>query len=64
ANMNRYLEKISDATPFSTDTWFWSSSEYDGRNACSVSFDSLGNLYLYYDFKRTNYNMVRCSFAF
>ena len=62
-NMNRYLEKISGATPFSTDTYFWSSSEYYGYYACYVRFYGGGNLYLYWYGK--NYApRVRCSFAF
>ena len=64
ANMNRYLEKISGATPFSTDTWFWSSSEYNGYNACYVYSYSNGSLYLYYNGKERSVNRVRCSFAF
>ena len=64
ANMNRYLEKISDATPFSTNTWFWSSSEYDGNYACYVYCDSRGYLALYDDRKYNSDNRVRCSFAF
>ncbi len=63
ANMNRYLEKISGAMPFSTDTYFWSSSEYYGYYACYVRFYGGGNLYLYWYGK--NYApRVRCSFAF
>ena len=64
ANMNRYLEKISGATPFSTDTWFWSSSEYSGNDACYVKFSYRGGLYLHNDSKRNSYSRVRCSFAF
>ena len=64
ANMNRYLEKISDATPFSTDTWFWSSSEYDGDDACNVHFYSNGYLYLDGSCKDFSHRRVRCSFAF
>ena len=64
ANMNRYLEKISGATPFSTDTWFWSSSEYSGDYACYVDFFSTGTLYLDYNSKYSSRGRVRCSFAF
>ena len=65
ANINKYLQKITGATPFSTDTWFWSSSEYDGYNACYVNFYDYGYLLLYCN--RKDYyraNRVRCSFAF
>ena len=64
ANMNRYLEKISDATPFSTNTWFWSSSEYYGDCACTVLFNHYGHLYLFWNFKYDSLTRVRCSFAF
>ena len=64
ANMNRYLEKISGATPFSTDTWFWSSSECYGSHACDVGFYSDGNLGLSYGTKNYSRGRVRCSFAF
>lgn len=64
ANINKYLQKITGATPFSTDTDFWSSSEYNGSNACSVYFTSIGYLYLYYNFKTYSDRRVRCSFAF
>ncbi len=67
ANMNRYLEKISGATPFSTGTgtWFWSSSEYNHLNACGVYFDSRDGLHLEYNTKRSSSSLrVRCSFAF
>ena len=63
ANMNRYLEKISDATPFSTNTYFWSSSEYDDFSACYVYFGNYGDLYLYWGGK-FDAPRVRCSFAF
>ena len=67
ANMNTYLQKISGATPFRTDTYFWSSSVYGGDTACSVRFysdGSSGYLYLGDDSKRTSNLSVRCSFAF
>ena len=64
ANMNTYLQKISDATPFSTDTWFWSSSECYGPTSCRVDFDSGGHLFLYSNGKSGSNGMVRCSFAF
>ena len=65
ANMNRYLEKISDATPFSRGTYFWSSSECNGDNACYVNFYSDGYLYLdNLNAKNDSYYRVRCSFAF
>ena len=64
ANMNRYLQKISGATPFSTSTWFWSSSEYYGDCACTVLFNHYGHLYLFWNFKYDSLTMVRCSFAF
>ena len=64
ANINKYLQKISGATPFSTGTYFWSSSEYNGYGACYVSFNSNGNLYLNYYNKRYSDRRVRCSFAF
>lgn len=64
ANMNTYLQKISGATPFRTDTYFWSSSEYNGGHACGVDFDSLGGLLLGYSLKNNSANRVRCSFAF
>lgn len=66
ANMNRYLQKISDATPFSTgtDTYFWSSSEYSGDLACNVLFYSNGYLALRNDDKYVSNSRVRCSFAF
>lgn len=64
ANMNTYLQKISGATPFRTDTYFWSSSEYNGSNACYVDFDSDGNLGLSGNIRYYSRNRVRCSFAF
>ena len=64
ANINKYLQKITGATPFSTDTWFWSSSEYSGDSACGVNFRNSGNLYLDYDDKNYGDRRVRCSFAF
>lgn len=64
ANMNTYLTKISDATQFSTGTYFWSSSEYDGYFACNVYFYSGGALSLNVDRKYYSGNKVRCSFAF
>lgn len=63
ANMNRYLEKISGATPFSTGTYFWSSSEYGGDRACRVYFYYDGYLGLYWRSKYGD-SSVRCSFAF
>lgn len=62
-NMNRYLEKISGATQFSTGTYFWSSSEYDGYRACYVNFDSRGSLDLGWRIKASS-SRVLCSFAF
>ena len=64
ANINKYLQKISGATPFSTGTYFWSSSEYNGYYACLVGFDSYGNLGLGYNLKYYSSSRVRCSFAF
>ncbi|MDY3790507.1 fimbrillin family protein [Bacteroides fluxus] len=64
ANINKYLQKISGATPFSTGTYFWSSSEYSGYRACYVDFGSRGNLYLSYGTKNYSRGRVRCSFAF
>ena len=64
ANMNRYLEKISDATPFNMDTYFWSSSEYNGGYACTVYFYIIGYLYLNYYYKGDSLGKVRCFFAF
>lgn len=64
ANMNTYLQKISGATQFSTGTYFWSSSEYNGRYACNVNFYSNGYLYLDNFDKDYSNRRVRCSFAF
>ena len=64
ANMNKYLQKISGATQFSTGTYFWSSSEYRGDSACGVYFDSSGYLYLNSNGKNYSGRRVRCSFAF
>ena len=64
SNMNTYLQKISGATPFSTSTYFWSSSEYSSSYACYVSFSSSGSLYLDCDTKDSSNRRVRCSFAF
>ena len=63
-NMNTYLQKISGATPFSTDTYFWSSSEYSGGGACYVFFYSNGDLALSSLYKGNGSCRVRCSFAF
>lgn len=63
-NMNKYSEKIDDATPFNTGTYFWSSSEYSSRNACDVDLYGSGNLHLYYYSKGSSYSKVRCVFAF
>lgn len=63
-NMNKYLQKISGATTFSTDTFFWSSSECNGGGACYVGFGSNGNLLLHYYNKYYGFIRVRCSFAF
>ena len=64
ANINKYLQKISDATPFSTGTYFWSSSECYGHSACNVRFDSNGDLRLDWSNKDYSRIRVRCSFAF
>ena len=64
SNMNKYLEKINDAMKFSTDTYFWSSSESLGYSACSVRFYSDGYLNLTSSYKDYSSNRVRCSFAF
>ena len=64
ANMNTYLQKIGDATQFSTDTDFWSSSEYVRYRACNVAFTNNGYLRLHYDDKYSSRGRVRCSFAF
>ena len=63
SNMNQYLEKINGAMNFSTDTYFWSSSEYDHKAACRVDFNSNGNLDLGSVNKGGSFRM-RCSFAF
>lgn len=64
AKINEYLQKISHATQFSTGTYFWSSSEYSGDYACYVSFNNLGSLILFNNFKDTGDGGVRCIFAF
>ena len=64
SNMNQYLEKINGAMKFSTNTYFWSSSEYNGNLACYVDFDSVGILYLGKSNKGSSSLRVRCSFAF
>ena len=63
-NINTYLQKISDATPFSTDTYFCSSSEHDHLSACNVLFHSNGDLGLHYSGKERSGRRLRCSFAF
>ena len=63
-NINTYLQKISDATPFSTNTYFCSSSEYNHFSACNVRFNSDGDLGLHYSGKERSERRVRCSFAF
>lgn len=63
-NMNKYLQKINGATQFSTDTYFVSSSEYTGGNACDVNFNSNGRLGLFHYYKYSSGRRVRCSFAF
>ncbi|MEG2340020.1 MAG: hypothetical protein RSB69_04620 [Odoribacter sp.] len=45
-HLNARLKGVAGATPFSIDTYFWSSSEYNYRNACLVFFDNSGYLYL------------------
>ena len=64
ANINKYLQKISGATQFRTNTFFWSSSECNGNFACYVNFNSNGNLNLSDDSKDYSSSRVRCSFAF
>ncbi len=64
ANINKYLQKISHATLFSTNTNFWSSSEYSGPRACLVYFYISGALNLGNDLKYYNYIRVRCALAF
>ena len=63
-NMNKYLDKISGATTFSLDTYFWSSSEYNSSRACHVSFYSGGYLYLVNSNKDNTDLRVRCVLAF
>ena len=63
-NINTYLQKISDATPFSTNTYFCSSSEYNHLSACNVLFYSDGGLGLHYSGKERSERRLRCSFAF
>ena len=63
-NINTYLQKISDATPFSTNTYFCSSSEYNHLSACNVLFYSDGGLGLHYSGKERSGRRLRCSFAF
>ncbi|EGF50177.1 conserved domain protein, partial [Bacteroides fluxus YIT 12057] len=63
-NINTYLQKISDATPFSTNTYFCSSSEHAGFSACNVRFNSNGDLGLHYSGKDRSDRRLRCSFAF
>ena len=63
-NINTYLQKISDATPFSTNTYFCSSSEHDDFSACNVLFHSNGDLGLHYSGKDRSDRRLRCSFAF
>ncbi|WP_106828918.1 fimbrillin family protein [Parabacteroides pacaensis] len=65
-NMNTYLQKISGATQFSQGNSFWSSSEYNGLDACYVYFSSSDRLSLTYYNKNYSggYRKVRCSFAF
>ena len=60
--LNEALSKISDAKEFALDTYFWSSSEYNG--ACYVGFNYYGYLNLNYNGKGSSYLRVRCSFAF
>ena len=64
ANMNTYLLKISGATPFRIDTYFWSSSEFHGYGACYVRFNSDVGLRLNWISKRNSISRLRCSFAF
>lgn len=63
-NMNKYLQKINGTATFSTNTFFWSSSEYSGSRACNVGFYSYGYLGLLNDTKDSSTYRVRCSFAF
>ena len=65
-NINKYLQKISDATQFnrSTKLSFWSSSESSGSGVCCVIFEkNIDYLSLGGYRKDTSYK-VRCSFAF
>ncbi|WP_455635668.1 fimbrillin family protein [Parabacteroides sp.] len=64
SKMNKYLEKITDATQFSQGSYFWSSSEYSSSRACYVNFYSDGTLYLSNGDKRNAYGRVRCVLAF
>lgn len=64
ANINKYLQKISHATQFSTDTYFWSSSESNRYRACYVGFYNMGDLDLGHTAKDGNRYRVRCIFAF
>ncbi len=63
-NMNKHLEKVNGAEPFSTSTFFWSGSEYSSDYACSVYFRYNGNLTLTYYNKDNTVNMVRFVLAF
>lgn len=63
-NMNKYLQKISGATTFSTYTHLWSSSEGKVNRACTVRFRNNGDLYLGDTDKEFDDDSVRCSFAF
>lgn len=63
ANMNRYLEKISNVTQFRKNTYYWSSSEQNGDCACYVYF-KVGYLNLDTYFKDRTYGRVRCVLAF
>ena len=63
-NMNKYLQRISGASIFSTSTRFWSSSEYDGYYACYVNFDRDDALRLSFYSKYLGNTRVRCSLAF
>lgn len=64
SNMNKYLEKINGAMKFSTNTFFWSSSECSDYNACHVYFLGDGFLGLSTGSKNFSGDRVRCSFAF
>lgn len=65
-NINRYLKRIGDAAKFSNDpsNYFWSSSEYDEKVACVMSFRSDGNLDLSRSDKSFINGKMRCVFAF